>query len=115
MALDDLCKTLNLTYGAKAARQVVAERIIELARGASVAPRFSEAQEKTRRHDATGGLLVFSRRDQAARCDWPVIFANDAATVRNAVSRPLAEFEEPSALVRRYRPALQRRRRLSSA
>ena len=32
MALDDVCKTLNLTDGAKAAREVIAERIIELAR-----------------------------------------------------------------------------------
>jgi hypothetical protein len=40
MALDDVCKTLNLTGGANAARQVIAERIIELARRVSVAPRF---------------------------------------------------------------------------
>jgi hypothetical protein len=32
MALDDVCKVLNLTDGAKAAREVIAERIIELAR-----------------------------------------------------------------------------------
>jgi hypothetical protein len=31
MALDDVCKTLKLTDGAKAAREVLAERIIALA------------------------------------------------------------------------------------
>jgi hypothetical protein len=41
---------------------------------------------KTRRHDATGGLLVFSRRDHAARCDGRAIFANAAVTVRKAAS-----------------------------
>lgn len=35
MALEDICKTLNLAEGANAAREVIAERIIELAgRGA---------------------------------------------------------------------------------
>jgi hypothetical protein len=38
MALDDVCKTLNLTYGASAARQVIAERIIELARRGERSP-----------------------------------------------------------------------------
>jgi hypothetical protein len=32
MALDDVCKTLNLADGAKAEREVIAERIIDLAR-----------------------------------------------------------------------------------
>jgi hypothetical protein len=38
MALDDLCKTLNLSDGAKAAREVLAERIIELARRGERSP-----------------------------------------------------------------------------
>ena len=37
-ALDDVCKALNLTDGAKAAREVVAERIIELARRGERSP-----------------------------------------------------------------------------
>ncbi len=38
MAFDDVCKTLNLTDGAKAAREVIAERIIELARRGERSP-----------------------------------------------------------------------------
>jgi hypothetical protein len=38
MALDDVCKTLHLTDGAKAAREVIAERIIELARRGERSP-----------------------------------------------------------------------------
>jgi hypothetical protein len=38
IALDDVCKTLNLTDHAKAAREVIAERIIELARGGERCP-----------------------------------------------------------------------------
>jgi ABC-type hemin transport system substrate-binding protein len=38
IALDDVCKTLNLTDHAKAAREVIAERIIELARGGERSP-----------------------------------------------------------------------------
>ena len=38
MALDDVCKTLNLTGGANAARQIIAERIIELARRGERSP-----------------------------------------------------------------------------
>jgi hypothetical protein len=40
MALDDVCKTLNLTGGANAARQVIVERIIELTRRDERSPRF---------------------------------------------------------------------------
>jgi hypothetical protein len=38
MALGDVCNTLNLTDGAKAAREVIAERIIELARRGERSP-----------------------------------------------------------------------------
>jgi len=38
MALDDICKTLNLTEEAKAAREVLAERIIELAKRGERSP-----------------------------------------------------------------------------
>jgi hypothetical protein len=38
MAFDDVCKMLNLTDGAKAAREVIAERIIELARRGERSP-----------------------------------------------------------------------------
>jgi hypothetical protein len=38
MALDDVCKTLNLTDGANAARQIIAEHIIELARRGECSP-----------------------------------------------------------------------------
>jgi hypothetical protein len=37
-ALDDVCKVLNLTNGAKVAREVMAERIIELARRGERSP-----------------------------------------------------------------------------
>jgi hypothetical protein len=38
MALDDVCKTLNLTDRAKAEREVIAERIIALARNGERSP-----------------------------------------------------------------------------
>jgi len=38
MALDDVCKTLNISDGAKAARHVVAERIILLAQEGERSP-----------------------------------------------------------------------------
>jgi hypothetical protein len=38
MALNDVCKTLGLTDGASAARQVIAERIIDLARRGERSP-----------------------------------------------------------------------------
>lgn len=38
MALDDVCRTLNLTDGAKAEREVIAERIIALARQGERSP-----------------------------------------------------------------------------
>ena len=37
-ALDNVCNVLNLTNGAKAAREVIAERIIELARRGERSP-----------------------------------------------------------------------------
>jgi hypothetical protein len=38
MALDDICNALHLTENAKAAREVIAERIIELARRGEHSP-----------------------------------------------------------------------------
>jgi hypothetical protein len=38
MALDDVCKTLNLADGADPAREVIATRIIELARRGECSP-----------------------------------------------------------------------------
>ncbi|HEX9278157.1 MAG TPA: hypothetical protein VGA51_17380 [Casimicrobiaceae bacterium] len=55
MALDDVCKALDLTNGAKAAREVLAKRIIELARRGERSP--TRLRDRVLQESGLGGGL----------------------------------------------------------